>query len=144
MNQQNLSDTLVLFNRLFVPVSKRKTEERSGVTFGNDSDRKYCCIYCNTVITDELLSVEIAGSHRHFKTNPKGNQFSIRCFHAAPGCLGSGLVTAEFTWFTGYRWQIAICASCGEQLGWRFEGDSSFYCLIADCLRECGDEKGGL
>jgi hypothetical protein len=31
-----------------------------------------------------------------------------------------GRPTTEWSWFEGYSWQICVCATCGEHLGWRF------------------------
>jgi hypothetical protein len=45
-----------------------------------------------------------------------------------------GGASAEFSWFSGYRWRVALCGRCLGHLGWRFEQGDSFYGLILDRL----------
>ena len=103
-----------------------KTDELSG--------RPLLCAICNYVITSEGETIEISGNHFHTCTNPANIVFNIRCFSQAPGCSPVGIATAEHTWFSGYRWQIALCKECGVHLGWLFRDGDSFYGLIADRL----------
>ena len=62
--------------------------------------------------------------------------FAVGCFAAAPGCTVVGQPSEEFTWFAGTRWQVAVCASCGTHLGWRYERISGgiFFGLLLDRL----------
>lgn len=92
------------------------------------------CRICKYIITAEPESISVQGSHFHTFTNPAGMIFDIRCFHHATGCIQVGSATGEHTWFTGYRWQIAICRDCGEHLGWLFRNGDSFYGLITNRL----------
>jgi hypothetical protein len=68
--------------------------------------------------------------------NPHELMFHIGCFAAAPGCAQVDIATAEWTWFSGYRWQVALCRHCGIHLGWRYRGAGSdaFFGLILDRL----------
>jgi len=63
-----------------------------------------------------------------------GIKFNFGCFQKAPGCSALGIATDEYTWFSGYKWQLAVCAGCGEHLGWLFRGESGFYGLITALL----------
>lgn len=74
----------------------------------------------------------MGGTHLHRCTNPAGYTYDIGCYRAAPGCGLLGEATAGDTWFAGYRWQIAVCGSCGAHLGWRYAnaGSDTFYGLI--------------
>jgi len=92
------------------------------------------CAFCYCMITSEGESIDVQGNHFHTCTNPADIIFNIRCFNNAPGCSPIGAASAEHTWFSGYRWQIALCKDCGEHLGWLFKGGDSFYGLIADRL----------
>jgi hypothetical protein len=52
-----------------------------------------------------------------------------------------GPATAEYTWFAGYAWRIALCARCTGHLGWRYEAQSGatpaiFYGLLISALIE--------
>lgn len=104
----------------------KKTDDLSG--------RHLICVFCHCVITSEGETTEVCGNHFHTCTNPANIVFNIRCFSHAPGCSPVGIATAEHTWFSGYRWQIALCKDCGEHLGWLFRDGDSFYGLIANRL----------
>lgn len=96
--------------------------------------RKLRCRSCESVITDENQRISIEDNHTHSRSNPSGVEYQFQCFGNAPGCSAYGQATYEFTWFTGYRWQIALCSTCGEHLGWYFRGSPSFYGLISSRL----------
>jgi len=89
------------------------------------------CAACSHLITYENQAVEMHGSHHHTFFNPAGIVYEIRCFSKAQGCLHHGESSAEFTWFAGYTWCLAMCAGCQTHLGWFFSsGEASFYGLI--------------
>jgi len=93
------------------------------------------CRSCGHTVTSVENTISVSGSHRHICTNPAGITFEIGCFSSAPGCGVYGESTMEFTWFDGYGWSFAMCASCGTHLGWFYEGsDNSFFGLILDRL----------
>ena len=97
-----------------------------------------CCRQCGALVTHPEYRIEQQGSHRHSFTNPHQIRFTIGCFDDAAGCRCQGSASSEHTWFSGYAWRIALCGSCGQHLGWRFEGaDSLFFGLILDQLVEC-------
>ncbi|XOF34584.1 MAG: cereblon family protein [Candidatus Electrothrix sp. YB6] len=96
------------------------------------------CRTCDAPITDSAQAVSRQERHEHAFFNPTGIAFQIRCFREAPGCLVQGKPTAEFSWFTGYQWQYALCGSCLSHLGWLFssrknsaENTDAFFALIA-------------
>ncbi|KAH9638896.1 hypothetical protein HF086_012849 [Spodoptera exigua] len=33
----------------------------------------------------------------------------------------NGAPSAEYSWFPGYTWTVALCANCMVHVGWRFE-----------------------
>ena len=80
--------------------------------------------------------------------NPAGVTFHIGCFASAIGCTIVGPDSLEYPWFPGFAWRYAMCASCGQHLGWNFRrarqpgnrdsagdsGDSFFFGLIVDRL----------
>jgi len=96
--------------------------------------RPLVCSRCGHAISTEAQRIDIAGAHSHTCTNPHGIVYRIGCFSAAPGCSEVGPVVREFSWFTGYRWQVAVCGNCQEHLGWYFRGEQPFYGLIHDRL----------
>lgn len=106
-----------------------ETEVRTGALRG------LYCSGCLEFITDERSSIEVRGAHTHTCTNPAGVTFTIGCFREAPGCGCSGTPTPEFSWFPGYRWDLALCTACGKHLGWGFHGGADgFFGLIVDEL----------
>jgi len=83
------------------------------------------------------------GGHHHRFTNPLGLSFHIRCFEFAPGTRFVGTPTEDHTWFTGYGWAIAHCASCHTHLGWYFtesENPPQFFGLIKDRIADRTNE----
>lgn len=93
------------------------------------------CKQCLNEITAEIFSTEKNHSSCHSFANPYGYIFTIRCFSKAPGTITSGKGSNEFSWFTEYFWQVALCKKCMTHLGWKFLGtDDSFYGLIDDKL----------
>ena len=95
-----------------------------------DRGKPIYCGACGHLVSYEKERISIAGQHNHTCTNPADIVYHIGCFRHAPGCSVVGPATVEHTWFTGYRWQIAVCANCGEHLGWFFQNGSEFYGLI--------------
>ncbi|WP_428569099.1 MAG: cereblon family protein [Solidesulfovibrio sp. DCME] len=94
------------------------------------------CAACLAPITEERQRIAVAGAHVHVFANPLGAIFEIGCFAAAPGVGLVGEASAAFTWFAGTAWQVAVCAACGEHLGWRYARPDGgfFFGLILDRL----------
>ncbi len=90
------------------------------------------CRQCHHEITASAHRQTVNGAHVHTFANPGGIIFEVACFGEAWGCGYVGPASAEFTWFSGYRWRIAVCGSCHTHLGWRFdaEGGHTFHGLI--------------
>ncbi len=101
-----------------------------------EENKKLVCCFCKSHVTDIDEAISINGSQSHTFTNPAGFTYTINCYQAAPGCSILGGSTNEFTWFSGYEWQVAICNSCREQLGWLFNNGQQFYALITDRLTQ--------
>jgi len=98
-------------------------------------EQRLFCALCRHPVTHQEERVPVNGSHEHTCTNPGGYTFGIGCFREAGGCIAIGEATEAHTWFKGYAWRIAICASCEHHLGWRFEGPADhFHGLILDRL----------
>lgn len=93
------------------------------------------CAACREPVTEESDRIAVQNSHVHVFTNPYGIVFEIGCFEKAPGCRLVGLASDEFTWFAGFRWQIAVCCGCESHLGWRFASETlAFWALVLDRL----------
>ena len=97
-------------------------------------DKSIICKIYKAAITRQEDRVSIQGQHCHTCTNPADITYTIGCFRAAPGCCQIGPASFEHTWFQGYRWQMSVCADCGEHLGWCFNSTDCFYGLILDRL----------
>jgi hypothetical protein len=98
--------------------------------------RRLLCHLCEEPITADGFRIAVAGSHLHTRTNPAGIRFEFGCFSQAPGAAAQGAATSEHSWFAGHTWRFSVCGTCGEQLGWLFEGTApeSFHGLIGDRL----------
>ncbi|MDH3680602.1 MAG: cereblon family protein [Acidimicrobiia bacterium] len=92
---------------------------------------KVRCAACDAELTTSSRSVQRGGGHEHTFRNPAGYSWTLSCFRDAPGCAGEGEETTEATWFTGYAWRLAVCATCRRHVGWWFVGSGpSFIGLI--------------
>ena len=96
--------------------------------------KRILCRYCHGIITDHDQKTTHQGQFIHQRVNPAGFTYEFGCYADAPGCSTPGKAAIEHTWFPGYSWKLALCRSCGEHLGWLFEGEDSFYGLIQDRL----------
>jgi len=94
----------------------------------------WLCIVCNKKITSDKDRFEFNDKSEFQFINPGGYFFDIITFGAADGCRVVGESIMEFTWFTEHSWSIALCSRCGQQLGWKYQGEHSFYGLIKSRL----------
>ena len=98
-------------------------------------DEAIRCASCRHRLSEQAYRIERAGSHEHTFVNPAGVVFHIACFVAAPGCVHIGTTEEAFTWFPGWKWQIALCASCQVHVGWIFRcAGEQFHGLIVAAL----------
>ncbi|MEZ5583159.1 MAG: cereblon family protein [Candidatus Competibacteraceae bacterium] len=98
------------------------------------------CRHCGHPITRPDTRIQVNERHSHVFTNPHGITYRIGCFGAAPGVARRGELTDFWSWFPGYRWQIALCGACQLHLGWRFVADhDQFFGLILNRLVESKD-----
>jgi hypothetical protein len=128
-------------SRIFDPRKQDNAIARDKNKEAPSVDRGFLlCVQCRQIITAWVDRMEVGGSHRHTFANPHGIVFEIGCFSAAKGCGIAGPATDDFSWFTGYCWEIAYCRSCLTHLGWRFASGNTngFYALILDRLVESG------
>lgn len=108
---------------------------------GEGGARRIECARCGHHIADTGDRTERFGLHEHSQINPHGYIWHFGCWARAPGCAETSAPTTEFTWFAGYRWQIASCGGCALHLGWLFsDGADRFWGLITDRLVERGDD----
>ena len=95
------------------------------------------CAACGHRITDGAQRIAMNGAHVHRFVNPSAVSYEIGCFATAPGCTYVGASEDAFSWFPGWAWQIAICASCRAHVGWIYRNaGGEFHGLITSALRE--------
>jgi hypothetical protein len=106
-----------------------------------EPERELYCFVCGSVITRQGERVAVQGSHEHTFTNPGGYVYRIGCFRTARGCEQAGDFTDAYSWFRGFAWRYALCASCRVHLGWAYRDgeESEFYGLILNRLLESKD-----
>ncbi|MCB0343745.1 MAG: hypothetical protein KDD66_01440 [Bdellovibrionales bacterium] len=121
---------------------KQQFQPVAELEFDDDSDTSklhydFLCRRCLAGIASREMLCSRAGQVEHAFANPAGILFQIACFSEAPGSIIEGSPTTEFTWFSGYSWQIANCRSCFSHLGWLYVStNDSFFGLILDRLCE--------
>lgn len=102
----------------------------------DEQHRALLCSSCQAPITTAKERDQKQSKHLHTFFNPAGIVYEIGCFRKAPGCLVYGRPSTEFSWFSGYFWQIVYCRRCGQHLGWKFSGADEFFGLIVNRLTE--------
>lgn len=90
-----------------------------------EDSRAILCAHCRNAITTPEQQATIAGQHLHTMFNPAGIIYEISSFYKAPGVVGDGTPSSDFSWFAGYLWQIVVCRKCRTHLGWRFTSSQS-------------------
>jgi hypothetical protein len=101
------------------------------------------CAACRALVTHSRERLSVDGAHSHSFINPAGLIFRVSCFAAAPGTVSVGEASADFTWFAGFAWRVALCRACGEHLGWSYHRlDSGFVALIDDRVVEARAPDG--
>lgn len=98
-------------------------------------DRVVRCSVCEHEIARLGDRIRVGAGDLHTLVNPKGEVFELVCFAQAEGVTARGEPTLEFTWFPGHAWSWGLCRTCGVQLGWRYDGPSSFWGLVRTALR---------
>ncbi|MBI5783748.1 MAG: hypothetical protein HZA69_08390 [Gammaproteobacteria bacterium] len=128
----------------FDPHSEKKRKEKTNTRLAEKAkkEKRLFCAACRHLITHQDQRVPVQGGHEHTFTNPRGITYHIGCYREAAGCSVVGESTAEFTWFLGYAWRVALCANCRTHLGWEFRSDSDyFHGLIVDRLTSASPAK---
>jgi hypothetical protein len=99
--------------------------------------RAVVCLACGHPITHVDAAISVAGSPVHTFMNPGGYVFEIACYREAPGTVAAGPPSAEWSWFPGHLWQIALCAACRCHVGWGFTAEGAhFFGLVRDRIGE--------
>lgn len=125
----------------FDPQSAEKQRKRADTNLAEKAmkDKRLFCTVCRHPVTHQDECIIVQGGHEHTFTNPHGTVYHIGCFRVAAGCAPIGEATMEHTWFKGYAWRIALCASCHEHLGWLFQAEGEyFHGLITSRLASAG------
>lgn len=119
--------------------SEKKPALKKQVNINPKKEKRLFCATCRHPITHQDERIPVQGGHEHRFTNPHGITYHIGCYREAAGCSVVGESTAEFTWFPGYAWRIALCANCQTHLGWRFQtAGEYFHGLILNRLTSIG------
>ena len=128
--------TLQFFERTPSSLTRVRVKKSTRDKTANRKKGALVCKACGHDITTSSERISINGQHVHTRMNPAGFEYTFDCFREAPGCRQLGMPSFEHTWFAGHSWQLAVCAGCGEHLGWLFRNGNVFYGLIEDRLVE--------
>ncbi|KAG5018816.1 hypothetical protein JHK87_014671 [Glycine soja] len=105
------------------------------------------CKSCETIIAkrSDMLIMSSEGPLSAY-VNSGGYVHEIMTLYKANGLALTGSAVADHSWFPGYAWTIATCATCKKQIGWLFTArnkqlkPSSFWgirsCQLAEEIRQ--------
>ncbi|CAG4960505.1 unnamed protein product [Colias eurytheme] len=81
-----------------------------------------CCTSCSTEIAkrEHIFAMSSEGVHSNY-TNLGGYMHDIVTVVSTSHTELSGPPSAEYSWFPGYTWTVALCAVCTTHVGWRFD-----------------------
>ena len=115
---------------------------QSASDFAVAVDRGIFCARCATRVShpDAVFRMDPRGPVAAF-ANPAGFLRRIVTVRVAESLTFAGDPTTNFTWFPGYAWTVALCATCGGHLGWRYDAVSGatplrFYGLVTEAVHE--------
>ena len=132
---QKVERPLLLYRIELIERKKNRLQPESENREKEKKETPLICSLCSGTITSSSQAISKNGQHEHAFSNPAAIACEIRCFREAPGCVVQGEATTDFSWFSGYAWQYALCATCLSHLGWRFSSDrDSFFGLITGRL----------
>ena len=118
--------------------AQKGTDVQSGT--GQGDGRAIVCLVCGHKLTRANAAIPVAGSHTHAFMNPGGFVFEIACYRDAPGTVGVGPPSAEWSWFPGHVWRVALCGGCRCHVGWSFRSESAvFFGLVQDRVGEADE-----
>ncbi|CAH2060857.1 unnamed protein product [Thlaspi arvense] len=127
----NKPDILSFFIASKIPVSesiRQELLELNGVSYRLQREIELLksfdrvrCKHCQTVIArrSDMLVMSSDGPLGAY-VNPYGYVHEIMTFYKANDIALSGRAVKKDSWFPGYAWTIANCATCETQLGWLF------------------------
>ncbi|KAJ0248210.1 Protein cereblon [Hirschfeldia incana] len=131
----NKPDILSFFIASKIPVSesiRQELLEIDGVSYRLQREIELLerfdrvrCKHCQIVIArrSDMLVMSSDGPLGAY-VNPHGFVHEIMTFYKANDIAISGRSVKEDSWFPGYAWTIANCATCETQLGWLFTATS--------------------
>ncbi|KAL4704750.1 hypothetical protein ACJJTC_000074 [Scirpophaga incertulas] len=80
-----------------------------------------CCSSClaEIAVRDHIIPMSSEGVHANY-TNLGGYMHDVVTVSAVRNTRLQGRASAEYSWFPGYCWTIAVCGRCSTHVGWRY------------------------
>lgn len=111
-----------------------RTRDDPSPTDASTPDPVVRCAACSREVARLADRIATEPDELHTFVNPQGDVFELVRFSRADGASAFGRPSFAFTWYPGHAWRYARCRGCGAQLGWRFEGPTSFWGLVRRAL----------
>lgn len=80
-----------------------------------------CRVCQQPISTEDQVFAPPGSSAVAAYANIFGQLREVVALRRAEGLIFGGEASTELTWFSGYAWRVAGCASCRAHLGWRYE-----------------------
>ncbi|XP_052744823.1 protein cereblon isoform X2 [Bicyclus anynana] len=80
-----------------------------------------CCAACEVEIArrEQIFAMSTEGVHSNY-INLGGFVHDVVTVSSVRNTRLSGAPSAEYSWFPGYEWTVAVCAMCHAHVGWRY------------------------
>eukprot|EP00049_Salpingoeca_infusionum_P019585 m.362536 g.362536 ORF g.362536 m.362536 type:complete len:376 (+) comp20623_c0_seq1:137-1264(+) len=112
----------------FALINKPTTNERLlaalHILQRQHSDSWLSCSQCGTVLTQRCSTYQVDAELFETHVNPHGFVHQVIAASTCQNVLVASSPTLRDTWFSGYTWEILMCNSCFQHIGWKYQNAS--------------------
>ena len=101
-----------------------------------DDPTAYRCRGCGAYLARPRDRLLVDGKTLHERVNPAGFLCRFLTLRRCHNTRDLSLPSDDFTWFERHAWVVIACRGCRAHLGWRWEGEPSFFGLLVHQIVE--------